>query len=375
MTFKKTPLYPKHLELKARMAEFAGYEMPISYDERSGGMLKEHLAVRQHMGIFDVCHMGEFWVKGKEATRFLSSACTRRFDTVEAGRAQYCLLTNERAGIIDDIIVYKFDAEKYWVVVNASNIAKDFAHLQRLAQKFDVSLEDVSETTGLLAIQGPKAAALISKILPGAEKLKYYSFLKNDRDWLVARTGYTGEDGFEIFLPAKQALTLWNEFETNDAVPIGLGARDTLRLEVGFPLYGHELTEELKPMETFSAFAVDLKNDFVGASEARKAPRYLPIALETRNPKPLRAEEKIFVGSQQVGWITSGSMSPVRRTGMALALVELDKLQSPPTNDMIFLLDSAGKPREAVRTEAPFVETPRVKKKTNRVSKTEINRK
>jgi aminomethyltransferase len=180
--------------------------------------------------------------------------------------------------------------------------------------------------------------------------------------WIVARTGYTGEDGFEIFLPNHEALPLWNELETKGAVPIGLGARDTLRLEVGFPLYGHELTESLFPMETFSAFAVDLKNEFLGAETARRKPRFLPIAIETSTPKPLRAEEKLFLGQKLVGKVTSGSISPVRRIGIGLALLEVSKLNNEP-KEAVFLLESAGKPREAVRTSTPFVETPRVKKK------------
>ncbi|MDB5038657.1 MAG: Glycine cleavage system protein [Bacteriovoracaceae bacterium] len=363
MALKTTPLHAKHLELKARMAEFAGFDMPISYDAKTGGMLKEHLAVREHAGMFDVSHMGEFWVKGAEATKFLSYACSRGFSSLEDGRAQYCLLINRDGGIIDDIIVYRFSADKYWMVVNASNVTKDFAHLRELSKSFKVSLEDVSEQTALIAIQGPKAVELFSKIVPKSENLKYYSFMMSSNGWLVARTGYTGEDGFEIFLPNKEALSLWNEFESKDVVPIGLGARDTLRLEVGFPLYGHELSEKLRPMETFSAFATDLKNEFCGVEKARLPNRYLPIAVETSTPKPLRADEKLFLDSKPVGWITSGSISPLRRVGIGLALVDLSLLKSPLSNDAIFVLESAGKAREAVRTLPPFVGTPRVKRK------------
>lgn len=363
MTLKMTPLHHRHLQLEARMAEFAGFDMPISYDETSGGMLKEHLAVREGVGIFDVCHMGEFWIRGKDATTFLTKTCTRSFENLADGKAQYCLITLPNGGIVDDIIVYKLDAQNYWVVVNASNILKDFEHFRSLARGFAIDLEDVSEKTGLIAVQGPKAIGLIQAIIPEATSLKYYSFLRTSKDWIVARTGYTGEDGFEIFLPTDEVSNLWLKLESLGAVPIGLGARDTLRLEVGFPLYGHELSEELKPMETFSGFAVDLKNDFPGVSEARKPPRYLPIAIETRNPKPLRAGEKLFLNNKQVGFITSGSMSPIKKVGMGLALVEMSKLSAPLPHEAIFLLESAGKPREAVRTETPFVETSRVKRR------------
>jgi aminomethyltransferase len=352
------------------MAEFAGYDMPISYDEKTGGMIKEHLAVRQHMGMFDVSHMGEFWLTGVDATRFLSYVCTRPFEGLQNHRAQYCLLCNESGGIIDDIIVYRFDASKYWVVVNASNIQKDFQHLQKAAKAFNVSLQDVSEKTALIAVQGPKAAELFSKLIEGSDQLRYYSFMTTNNNWIVGRTGYTGEDGFEVFLPTSQALELWGELERHDVVPIGLGARDTLRLEVGFPLYGHELSEDLLPMETFSAFAVDLKNNFMGATQSRTAPRYIPIAVLTKSPKPIRSGEKLFLNSQQVGWITSGSMSPMLRTGMGLALVNAD---TPLHTDSIFLLDSAGKPREAVRTQTPFVETSRVKRRAKGIKAAEKN--
>lgn len=361
---KQTPLHVRHLELGARMAPFAGYDMPISYDPVTGGMLKEHLAVREGAGIFDVSHMGEFWVRGPQATAFLSYACTRPFETVANMKAQYCLLLTERGTIVDDIIVYKFDNENYWVVVNASNIDKDFNQLKSLSPKFRVTLENVSDATGLIALQGPKAVEMVAQIIPEATQLKYYHFMKATNGWIVGRTGYTGEDGFEIFLPTDQTLDLWKKLEGMKATPIGLGARDTLRLEVGFPLYGHELNEELRPNETFSAFAVDAKFNFHGCDEARKTPRYFPVAVYSKVSKPMREGDILLIAGKPVGRITSGSMSPIRREGVGLALLETSKCPNLPAPGTSLTIESAGKQREAFITTTPFVATARVKGST-----------
>lgn len=361
MELKTTPLNARHHDLKARMAPFAGYEMPISYDAYTGGMMKEHLAVRESAGMFDVSHMGEFWVRGPQATAFLNHLCTRPFDTTPPQKAQYCMILNEDGFILDDIIVYKWSPEAYWVVVNAANIQKDYNHFIKEAAAFKVTVEDVSPQTALIAIQGPRAVEIISSLVSGSKDLKYYHFFSPQKDWIVARTGYTGEDGFEIFLPNSAAVELWQELEKRDVTPIGLGARDTLRLEVGFPLYGHELSETLRPLETFAAFAMDPTSDFLGAPKARLSPRFKPVALRTDGPKPIRADDKIFVGDKAVGVVTSGSMSPLKRCGMALGLVEISKL--PPSNSEgpTFMLESGGKRRESFSQDLPFVTTARVK--------------
>ena len=360
MELLRTPLYERHIALHARMAPFAGYDMPISYDSPAGGMLKEHLAVRQEVGMFDVSHMGEFWIRGSEATAFLSYLCTRSFEKLADGRAQYCLLLNEQGTIIDDIIVYRFNAETYWMVVNASNIDKDFNHVKKTASGFKVEVENVSASTALIALQGPKAVEIISKFLPEAPQLKYYHFGVSKKQWIYGRTGYTGEDGFEIFLPPSDALELWVSFEKMGILPIGLGARDTLRLEVGFPLYGHELSDQLLPLETFSAFAVDLTKNFLGAEKARAKPRHKPVALVGSNPKPMRADESVYWGDKKVGIVTSGSTSPIKKLGIALALIDATACETVKNGD-IFMLESAGKQREAVVTTLPFVATSRVK--------------
>lgn len=362
MNLKQTPLFNKHNDLKARMAEFAGFSMPISYDAVTGGMLKEHLAVRKDAGIFDISHMGEFWIKGDQATEFLSYVCTRSFSQVVPFKAVYCLLLHPGGGIVDDIIVYKVNDQTYWMVVNASNMTKDWNHLKALAEGFKVSLEDVSEKTALIAIQGPRAKEILPKFYPGIEKLKYYTFEQRD-GLIIARTGYTGEDGFEVFLPNQDAPALWSELEKTGALPIGLGARDTLRLEVGFPLYGHELSDTLNPSETLSAFAVESGHSYVGKGKGPE-PKFKPIAVKTDNPKPLRAEEKLYLNGKVIGHITSGSMSPVLRVGIGLALIDKN---APINESSIFALDSAGKPRQAIFSELPFVATERTKKRPQKI--------
>ncbi len=369
MTLHTTPLHFRHLQLGARMGPFAGYDMPISYDSYSGGMIKEHLAVRQGAGIFDVSHMGEFWVRGPEATAFVSAYCTRPFESVKDGRAVYALLLRDDGGILDDIIVYKVSSQAYWIVVNASNREKNFKHLKSQAARFQIELTDVSDETALIALQGPKAKEILPKIYPGCESLKYYTFEQRptenpkktgDSTLIVSRTGYTGEDGFEIFLPPADAGALWDRLLEEGAKPIGLGARDTLRLEAGFPLYGHELSEDLLPAETLSAFAWATGHDYCGKSATLRPPRYVAIAVKTDSPKPLRAEQPLYFGEKKVGYLTSGSMSPVLRVGIGLALVGSEHEEALKRG--IFELDSTAKPRQAFCTEIPFVEAERTKK-------------
>lgn len=363
VSLKTTSLHKHHLNLNARMVPFAGYEMPISYDQFSGGIKKEHLLVRQELGIFDVSHMGEFWVEGPGSCDFLNRITTRSVDKTADGKAQYCLLLNEAGGILDDIIVYRFGAEKFWVVVNAANLDKDWAHFQACSKEFNVQLRNVSDETSLIAVQGPTAEEICSKIESSLKGLKYYSFTQTSESWIFARTGYTGEDGFEIFCPNEHAPKLWEQLLEVGAKPIGLGARDSLRMEVGFPLYGQELTEELKAHETFSSFAVRNDTDFIGKASLSEPARFKPFGIIGQNPKPLRTGEKLYINDELVGRITSGSYSPIRNKGMGLALLEASKLENRALDGLTFMLESAGKRREVNGESTPFVETRRAKKR------------
>ena len=361
---KKTPLHFDHLAKSARMAEFAGYDMPISYDQITGGMKAEHLLVRENAGMFDVSHMGEFWIEGSDATKFLNHACTRSFDKLSEGKAQYCLLLSESGAILDDIIVYKFNSEKYWMVVNASNLQKDFNHLKKLSTGYkNLALRDVSETTALIALQGPQAENLMNSLGFQVRELKYYHFITTDKNWIIGRTGYTGEDGFEIFLPPSEAPDLWRALEQKSVLPIGLGARDSLRLEVGFPLYGHELGEDLLAHETLSAFAIGADHNCLGSRSFEKPPRYIPGGFTGVTPKPLRAGEKVFLNDIEVGWLSSGSYSPQRKQGIGLGFLKLEKLPKKPLEELIFMLESGPKRREVKWELPPFVETRRAKKR------------
>lgn len=355
------------------MIDFAGFEMPVSYDQYSGGMRKEHLIVREDAGIFDVSHMGQFFVEGPDATRFLCRVATRNFEAAKEGQAIYALLLNEKGGCIDDIIAYKVSTESYLVIVNASNIEKDFKHLSSLAQSFEVSVRNESDHWALIALQGPKAAERLTQLISQtqnaelAEKafsLGYYRFTQLSAGLWVARTGYTGEDGFELMIPASEAARYWQSLIELKCFPIGLGARDTLRLEVGFPLYGQELSEDRPAHESLASFAIRSPHDFIGKTALEAPTRRLTIALVADNPKPMRAHEAVYRGDQRLGEVTSGSFSPILKKGMGLAEIEVSALAQAPREGDIFLLESGGKRREARVETLPLVETTRVKKKS-----------
>ena len=345
---KHLPLEASHQALGAKMAPFAGYLMPIQYSSISA----EHTAVREQAGVFDVSHMGEFFVRGPEALAFLQYAALNDVSKLKVGRAQYSMLPNSHGGVVDDIYVYRTAETEYLVVVNASNIEKDWAHLLALAGGFRVDLEDASNQFALLAVQGPQAANALEKLcnlsLADRRKNDTFATLLAGRPARLARTGYTGEDGFEVFLSHSDAEPVWNELLSLGVVPCGLGARDTLRLEAGFPLYGHELTEATNPRCTSFAWVVKPEKDFLGkeALLAASCPNRL-IALVLEHGIP-REGYKIFSAGQEVGWVTSGTLSPMLRKGIALAYVRSDVTEN-------LQVEIRGKLYPASVTEAPFV--------------------
>lgn len=368
-TVQKTVLHSQHQSLSARMLDFAGWDMPISYDSYSGGMRKEHLLVREDCGVFDVSHMGEFWFRGSDAGQFLDLASTRPMSSLSVGKARYALLLNESGFIIDDIIVYRVKTEEFMMVVNAANLQKDYSHLKRLHSGFKCEFLDKSPETALIAVQGPHAMDQLSALgLPQeVSQLPYYGLHITDDSLVIARTGYTGEDGFELFLPSERAEEFWKKALAAKIRPIGLGARDTLRLEVGFPLYGHELSEETYPHETLASFAVSKKHkDFHGSSFLAEAPRFFPVAILAENAKPIRENEILLSDNKKIGRTTSGSSSPVLKRGMGLALVERSLYPDGLSEDVDIFLESAGKQRKARITNLPFVETHRVKRQARK---------
>ncbi|WP_038047368.1 glycine cleavage system aminomethyltransferase GcvT [Thermus caliditerrae] len=345
---KKTPLYEAHLRHGGRMVEFAGYALPVQYTS----IREEHLSVRRGAGLFDVSHMGEFLIRGPEALAFLQWATANDAAKLKVGRAQYSMLPNARGGVVDDIYLYRLAEEEYLMVVNAANIAKDLAHLQGLARGFQVELADVSEATALLALQGPKAAEL----LQGLTDTDLATKRKNDvweaqvagRPARLARTGYTGEDGFELFLAPEDAEAVFAALVGAGVTPCGLGARDTLRLEAGFPLYGHELTDATNPLCTPWAWVVKREKSFFGkeamlASSCRE--RLIGLVLEAGIP---REGYPVLSGGERVGRVTSGGYSPLLEKGIALAYVE--EGASEP-----FYVEVRGRPVGASLSPLPFV--------------------
>ena len=320
---KRTPLYQKHLESHARMVEFGGWEMPVQY----AGVIAEHLVVREACGIFDVSHMGEFIVSGTHALEYLQFVTVNDASKLKVGRAQYSMLPNSSGGLVDDIYVYRLFEDRFLVVVNASNIEKDFAHMTQHLAGFSATLENHSDDWALIAAQGPLTAQHLephcTENLSVKRKNSVFDTMLFGYPVRMARTGYTGEDGFEIFCTPVDAPSLWDKLLETGFAPCGLGARDTLRLEAGYPLYGHEWNDSTNPLETSLSWAVKAYKEFVGKDAMIAAPktRHL-LGLELlgrgipREGYPVKLEGKV------VGHVTSGTMSPSLKKGIALAYVD-----------------------------------------------------
>lgn len=326
---KKIPLSSLHESMGAKMVEFAGWWMPVQYS----GVIEEHRAVRTSAGLFDVSHMGEFVVRGKKALEFLQGIISNDLKKIPPYKAQYNILMNENGGAVDDIIIYKISDEDFYICVNAANIEKDFNWLKS-HKPADIILENLSEQTALFALQGRNSPGIISKILSGIpDKLKIFSFTKNNfnnREIIIARTGYTGEDGFEIFHPAEVAGDLWKKImdagRDFNLKPCGLGARDTLRLEMGYPLYGHELRDDITPLEAgLEKFVSIEKGNFLGREvlleQKKNGLKRIRAGIVLDEGIP-RDGYKIFRGEKEIGYVTSGTFSPSLQKGIGLALIE-----------------------------------------------------
>lgn len=325
----KTSLYDTHVKYKGKMVPFAGYILPVQYES---GVIAEHMAVRTACGLFDVSHMGEILCKGKDAKQNLNYLLTNDYSLMEDGQARYSPMCNESGGVVDDLIVYKVREDVYLIVVNASNKDKDFAWMKD-HQQGDVVFEDLSEGIGQLALQGPKAEAILKKLVPVEDiPEKYYTCLY-DRDidgirCMISRTGYTGEDGFEIYMAAQDAPRLWELLmaagKDDGLIPCGLGARDTLRLEAAMPLYGHEMDDEISPRETgLGIFVKMAKEDFIGkkALEAKGVPTVKRVGLSVVGRGIIREHMPVYVGDQCIGYTTSGTHCPYLNHPVALAII------------------------------------------------------
>lgn len=318
----KTTLYDCHDKLGAKLVPFAGFLMPLQYS----GIIDEHKHVRSKVGLFDVSHMGEFIVSGKNAKQFLQNVTINDINALKPGKAQYSALCNESGGILDDLLIYDL-SDHYMLVVNASNIEKNFKWLEKHLLS-EVVLKDISENMGLLAIQGPLSRDLLQNFYPDINTLKYYETLMPDSDrTIVARTGYSGELGFEIYVSNDKIVDLWNKLlgASEHIRPVGLGCRDSLRLEMGYCLYGHELNESINPIESGLSWITKLDTQFIGSkflADISIEKKLVPLVLKDRAIP--RAEYKIFDDNDnKIGFITSGAMSPSLKFGIALAYIDL----------------------------------------------------
>ncbi len=328
---QKTPLYKAHLQCGGKLVPFAGYLLPVQYP---AGVIAEHMAVRTKAGLFDVSHMGEVLYEGPDALRNLNHVLTNDFSNMPDGRVRYSVMCNADGGVIDDLIVYKYNSEKYMVVVNAANRHKDVAHMR--AQLFgDVRFTDCSDTIAQIALQGPRADAILAKLADAAGiPQKYYTFvpelLVGGLPCLVSRTGYTGERGFELYLQPDDAPRMWELLlaagKDEGLIPCGLGARDTLRLEAGMPLYGHEMDETVSPLETGLDYGVKLeKDDFVGKAGilSRGAPTVRRVGLKITGRGIVREQCGLFLDGVSIGCSTSGTHAPFLGYPIAMALVDV----------------------------------------------------
>ena len=361
---RRTPLYDRHLAAGARLIPFAGWEMPVQYV----GILQEHHAVRNNAGLFDLGHMGQVSVDGPDALAFLQAVTTNDVSVLGPGQAQYSLLPNEQGGVIDDIIVYRQpDGDGYFVVINASTREKDVAWLQRQQARrpeLDVNLTDVSDETGMIAIQGPNANDIVQSVtdidLSPLPAFAWTSANVAGIPLMIARTGYTGEDGFEFFPDNADVVRLWDALveagRSAGVSPIGLGARDTLRLEARMPLYGNEMDDTINPLEAGLGWAVKLdKGDFIGRDaistmKENGAPRRtVGFKMTARSGAP-RSHYPVHVNGKEVGWVTSGAMSPTLGENIGLALIERDCAGIGSPLD----IEIRGKNVPAVQIKTPF---------------------
>ncbi|MBS4199649.1 glycine cleavage system aminomethyltransferase GcvT [Bacillus sp. FJAT-49732] len=330
---KKTPLYPLYKELGAKTIDFGGWDLPVQFSS----IKEEHEAVRTKAGIFDVSHMGEVSVKGKDSLAFLQKMMTNDVSKLQIGSAQYTAMCYEDGGVVDDLLIYKLAEEDFLLVVNAANTETDVKWLND-HNEGDVEIQDVSNDYGLIAIQGPKAESILQKLVNGIDlkEIKLFKFKENvdvnGSSTLISRTGYTGEDGFEIYCSASNAEKIWNDLLQAGAgeglLPCGLGARDTLRFEANLALYGQELSEHITPLEAGIGFAVKLnkEEDFIGKKALQKQkdagiPRSI-VGIEMIDRGIPRNGYKVFVDDEEIGFITSGTQSPTLKKNIGLALIK-----------------------------------------------------
>ena len=364
---KRTPLHDEHVRLGAKMVPFAGYEMPVQYPT---GIVAEHKAVREGVGMFDVSHMGELEIRGPQALDWVQQIVSNDASKIEVGQAQYAAMCNPQGGVIDDCITYRFD-DRYMIVVNASNLVKDREWIMRFADRYDATLTDRSEETGLIALQGPKASQVLAKLTDtDLDAIGYYRFAEGrvaGRDAVISRTGYTGEDGFELYVADGDAAHIWNALLEAGAPegikPAGLGCRDSLRLEMGYALYGNDLDEEHDAIESGLGWVVKPdKGDFAGrdalVQTKEQGPKRKLVGFELKERGFPRHGYEIAHEGRVVGVVTSGVHSPSLDRGIGMGWVESGL--SKPGTALDIMVRGKAVPAEVVRP--PFYKNGSIKR-------------
>ncbi len=359
-TLRRTSLYERHAELGARLVPFAGWEMPVQYE----GVREEHMAVRTHAGMFDVSHMGEVEVEGPGALAFLQRVLSSDVAAIGLGGAQYSCLCNEDGGVLDDLFTYRLGGDRYLLVTNSANHESDLAWLGRWSRGFDVAVRDVADRYAMLALQGPHARSIVAATL-GIElppRMRVAVTRIGNRPALVCGTGYTGEDGVELLIDPEVAPPIWAELLDAGVVPCGLGARDTLRLEVCFHLHGNDLSPERNPIEAGLGWCCRERTGFVGSDAVARArtegtaEKLAPFRIE--GPGIPRQGNPVLAGGEEVGVVSSGTFSPSLEIGIGMAYLRHD-LAQPGTEVEI---DVRGKRRPARIASKPLYESPSSRK-------------
>ena len=353
---KRTPLHDIHVALGAKIVPFAGYEMPVQYPT---GITAEHKAVRQGCGVFDVSHMGEFWINGPRAVDFVNYVTTNNVAALAVGQVQYSTILNDHGTIEDDCLVYRY-ADKVMMVVNASNAPKDFAHIARHTEQFGVTLHDATDEMTLLAVQGPRTASLLQPMTTtDLSAIGYYHFAEGvfaGEKAIISRTGYTGEDGFELYIANASAAPIWKALMATDQItPAGLGSRDSLRLEMGMALYGNDIDDTVTPLEANLAWLVKLpKGDFVGRDALLKQKeggikkKLVGFTMQDRNFP--RHGYPVFYQGAPSGVVCSGTMSPTLGYAIGTAYLPTEGAKEGATFD----IEIRGKRVPATVVKPPF---------------------
>ena len=339
---KKTVFFDRHEKLNAKIVDFAGFHMPVSYSSVN----EEHLHVRNNVGVFDVSHMGEIEISGSNSFNLVQYLCSNDISKLKIGKAQYNCLTNDKGGIIDDLIVYRVESEKYLLIVNASNILKDWEWINKQNIKFNSLIVNLSDKLSLLAVQGPKAQALCQKFTSeDLSLLPNYSFIISSfagiENIIISKTGYTGSGGFELYIPNKNAIDIWDALfncKGFDLKPIGLAARDTLRIEMGYCLYGNDIDEETSPEEANLRWITKVDTSFIGHEiidkQIKKGSKRKLIGFKLIEKSIPRSGYEVFdINSKLIGKVTSGTFSPVLKKGIGLAYLDSVNIK----DDLIYI--------------------------------------